>query len=525
MNEESTSTFGALLRRYRIAAGFTQEMLAARSGVSPHGISDLEREARKAPRQDTVRLLIGALNLSSEECERFEGAARRARAAARRPSHVSLQAPSALLAGSMEQFATMESLFITGEPMLLGSVIPGIVNTASHEGLYVFVAKSAAALYGTLAQLYALTGQNVEQLQAAEQAAGFARLAADQLLLTQVTVCRGTALLTLGRMDEAIQVLVSCLPALRSSGNLRCLATTLHSIALIHQARGQFGEQGAYLNQALDAAVQCGEPTLLVFLRCAHGAHALLIGEWDRAHCLFEEAADLLVTAGPSWAAPYPLLGRGGLLLAQGKEREATHALEESIDVARQVCDSAAVCTAQLTLAEAEILRGDSARALARLQGEHNGGLEQNLVALVLQAWALLETGDMAGANMLLDQAETRSRTQGHRLGLIESLRIRAHARLTAGLVSDALMGLDEASKLAQAMPYPYAEVRLGHAYARINVRTQAIEQARRGVQRALTICKRLGERLYAEAILAILASQLCLGICLSLTELIPDIA
>jgi transcriptional regulator with XRE-family HTH domain len=35
--------FGEVLRRYRLAAGLTQEELAARSQMSPHAISDLER--------------------------------------------------------------------------------------------------------------------------------------------------------------------------------------------------------------------------------------------------------------------------------------------------------------------------------------------------------------------------------------------------------------------------------------------------------------------------------------------------
>ena len=38
--------FGDLLRRYRTAAGLTQEELAERAGLSTRGISDLERGAR-----------------------------------------------------------------------------------------------------------------------------------------------------------------------------------------------------------------------------------------------------------------------------------------------------------------------------------------------------------------------------------------------------------------------------------------------------------------------------------------------
>ncbi|HEX9039223.1 MAG TPA: helix-turn-helix domain-containing protein [Ktedonobacterales bacterium] len=55
--------FGRLLRRYREAAGLTQEALAQRAGLSARGISDLERGARQSPHRETIELLAGALDL------------------------------------------------------------------------------------------------------------------------------------------------------------------------------------------------------------------------------------------------------------------------------------------------------------------------------------------------------------------------------------------------------------------------------------------------------------------------------
>jgi len=43
MVTESTTTFGALLRQHRLAAGLTQEQLAERAGMSVFGIQKLER--------------------------------------------------------------------------------------------------------------------------------------------------------------------------------------------------------------------------------------------------------------------------------------------------------------------------------------------------------------------------------------------------------------------------------------------------------------------------------------------------
>src|SRR6266536_1007163 len=59
--------FGELLRQHRRAAGLTQEALAERTGLSVHGLSDLERGARQRPHPSTTRRLAQALGLSDAE--------------------------------------------------------------------------------------------------------------------------------------------------------------------------------------------------------------------------------------------------------------------------------------------------------------------------------------------------------------------------------------------------------------------------------------------------------------------------
>ncbi len=64
MDERPGTSFGEALRRYRLEAGLSQEALAALSGLSARGISDLERGERRFPRLETVRLIADALSLS-----------------------------------------------------------------------------------------------------------------------------------------------------------------------------------------------------------------------------------------------------------------------------------------------------------------------------------------------------------------------------------------------------------------------------------------------------------------------------
>jgi predicted ATPase/transcriptional regulator with XRE-family HTH domain len=73
----ASSELGGLLRRYRLAAGFSQEALAERARMSTNGIGALERGYRRSPQRETIALLIEALALSDDQRVEFEAAAAR----------------------------------------------------------------------------------------------------------------------------------------------------------------------------------------------------------------------------------------------------------------------------------------------------------------------------------------------------------------------------------------------------------------------------------------------------------------
>lgn len=72
-----SSDFGALLRRYRVAAGMSQETLAERAQMSVNGIGALERGYRRTPHRDTLALLARALALTDSQRDAFEAVATR----------------------------------------------------------------------------------------------------------------------------------------------------------------------------------------------------------------------------------------------------------------------------------------------------------------------------------------------------------------------------------------------------------------------------------------------------------------
>jgi transcriptional regulator with XRE-family HTH domain/tetratricopeptide (TPR) repeat protein len=91
-------TFGELLRRFRLAAGVSQERLAERAGLSVQALSALENGRRQAPYRHTVTLLAQGLDLSAAETALLEASITRGRLPARAAISASLpiaQAPSA----------------------------------------------------------------------------------------------------------------------------------------------------------------------------------------------------------------------------------------------------------------------------------------------------------------------------------------------------------------------------------------------------------------------------------------------
>ena len=114
MHEQSS--FGALLKRYRLAAGLSQEALAARARLSTRAISDLERGIKHRPRFETLELLTEALSLPAQQRALLQASARPEMAPApsvsRPMSSISDLpiAPTALIGRDQERFRALACL-------------------------------------------------------------------------------------------------------------------------------------------------------------------------------------------------------------------------------------------------------------------------------------------------------------------------------------------------------------------------------------------------------------------------------
>jgi len=140
MSMDERTPFRDILRRYRTAAGLTQETLAERANLSVRGLSDLERGVRRLPRADTITLLADALKLDEAERDAFAAAAARRppapwsdlapglTAAARDTYPATLPTPPTPLVGRERDVSTVAGQLLRHDRRLLTLMGPGGVG-------------------------------------------------------------------------------------------------------------------------------------------------------------------------------------------------------------------------------------------------------------------------------------------------------------------------------------------------------------------------------------------------------------
>ncbi|WP_158701949.1 tetratricopeptide repeat protein [Kitasatospora sp. MMS16-BH015] len=132
-----TVGFGALLRDFRLKAGWTQEDLAERSGVSMHAISVLEA-GRRTPRISSVSRLAAALGLDDASREQLV-------AALRAPTTTTADAPAAtteparvvprLLPYDVADFTGRSQALADLTEQMVGGHRPGMVVISTIAGM------------------------------------------------------------------------------------------------------------------------------------------------------------------------------------------------------------------------------------------------------------------------------------------------------------------------------------------------------------------------------------------------------
>ena len=222
---EQRESFGAVLKRLRVAAGLTHEALAERSNLGARTISDLERGISRSPRADTLALLIDALEASPGARTLLEAAARTRPGAIAPDCRTALPVQLTRFVGRHEEIGAVSQLLRRDEVRLVTLTGPGGVGKTrlAHEiarnrqGAFSdgIVAVGLAAVT-TADEAFREIARQLDPVQAADPSVTrIAALVADKNLL-----------LVLDNCEHLPTIAVPLADLLRSAARLTVLATS-----------------------------------------------------------------------------------------------------------------------------------------------------------------------------------------------------------------------------------------------------------------------------------------------------------
>jgi tetratricopeptide (TPR) repeat protein len=298
--------------------------------------------------------------------------------------------------------------------------------------------------------------------------------------------------------EEAVRAAEQARRVAEEAGALEILGIALADVAMLYMDRGEFAPSRVYWARAREVALQQGDPLQIACTTQNSGELAYYMGDWSQARVDLERAVAMTHPLGSPWGTWFALFPLGQLCLAEGDWEAVSRYVEEARTIAEHMCDSLGRRReAQRLLAERDLLQGQPAAARSRLVPLLGGpGVDETDVAvLALLAWAHLELGELAEAEQVGAEAIARMRADNDRLDLVDALRVQAMVATRQERWPEAEQALEEGLTLARSMPCPYAEGRLLHVCGEMHAQKGAPGLARKRLEAALTIFRRLGAR------------------------------
>jgi tetratricopeptide (TPR) repeat protein/transcriptional regulator with XRE-family HTH domain len=314
------------------------------------------------------------------------------------------------------------------------------------------------------------------------------------------TRVEGGALIHLGRLTEGAALMAAALPADPQPGDERAVqAASLLGAAYL--SMGSMDHCAALSERMLVAAERAGDQLVIAMHTTMLAGVCYVRGHWDRGRDLVGRALECFAaTSSPVAVRSVGVLAPA--LIWHGAWDQARAYLEGSLQAARSAQLVSIEWTALAHLADLDLLDGRPRDAVTRL---HPVTADRPLPAVEDLTWdtpvellsvlaeAHLEVGDLDRARAYARCAVDHARRMGAWVQGIRALEVHGMVLARDGHDDLARAAYREGLDRVRAMPFPYGQARLLHAYGLLDRQQQDRGAAHAKFAQALAILERLG--------------------------------
>jgi ATP/maltotriose-dependent transcriptional regulator MalT len=296
------------------------------------------------------------------------------------------------------------------------------------------------------------------------------------------TRVHGGGLICQGRLAEGTALMAAGLPPDPGAGDERAI----YSASLLSGAylgMGSLDRCQALSERMLGPAESVGDQVITAMHTMMLGGVCYVRGDWPRGRDLIDQARERLEASSPPMAVRVVSM-LGPALIWPGTWSQAWTYLESSLQAARSMQIVKVERAVLAFLAELDLLEGRAQDALTRLQpvtAGHPAPATEDLTwdyavhLLSVLAAACLELGDLERSQAYAGRAVAEARRMGTWVQGIRALEVLGMTQARDGRHDLARAAYQDGLNRAGAMPFPYGQARLLHAYGLLD-RQQADE-------------------------------------------------
>lgn len=331
----------------------------------------------------------------------------------------------------------------------------------------------------------------VRELRASEAAVAKGRRSGETLLTAQALVFQGDALLTLGRVDQAVGIFREALDLARRADNPMILGMAQGNLGVALRSRGDLAEAEINSREALAIAERIGTDVGISAQLEVLGDLHRLRGELAEAQEFEERALAVYLRLGDRTLQGRVQNTLGLTRWARGDFDEARKSLEQAQLLSRETGGRAIEAAALSHLGRILERQGELAEALRRHEEafarfRRLGDLGQAAAALAQSAVVLGRLGDLETARKRFEQALQTRRRLGDRIGIAEVLGGLSEIHYRQGDLAAARRLAERGTQMASEAGSPALEAGALRGAARVDWAADRLPQARRSLERAL---------------------------------------